>query len=333
MLEACSRKGFAEGARYKIKRGKKPNGEDNYIEGFTIRFAETAIQSWGNVDVAATIAYEDEDRRLVRISVVDLETNSSYTDEVVLNKTVERSKVYESHEVIGERQNSEGKTVYIVKATEDELLMKVNQAKSKSIRTSGLRLVPQDILDEAWDICQVTMVGEEKKTDPTTATKKICDSFSALGVTPAELEKYLGHSLQTVSPNERKDLLKVWAAIKDGEASWADYVKKAEDDTLDMTPPKQEVKPAEVVKETPAQTTFPVSEVTPGNPARTLEKMITDNGATFDHFVAVLRDMNQIPKDAEPGGIDELPAALITAWVSKPKPLASALKVAKGVVR
>lgn len=93
------------------------------------------------------------------------------------------------------------------------------------------------------------------------------------------------------------------------------------------------VKPAEVVKETPAQSTFQVSEATPGNPARTLEAMIAGNGATFDHFVAVLKDMNQIAKDAEPGSIDELPAALITAWVSKPKPLASALKVAKGVVR
>jgi len=100
-------------------------------------------------------------------------------------------------------------------------------------------------------------------------------------------------------------------------------------DDLDMTPPRRITQS----EETPAQTTFPVSEATPGNPARTLEKMIADNGATFDHFVAVLRDMNQILKDAEPGGIDELPAALITAWVSKPKPLASALKVAKGVVR
>jgi len=109
----------------------------------------------------------------------------------------------------------------------------------------------------------------------------------------------------------------------------SDPVPVKSDDELDMTPPRRIANN----EETPAQPTFPVSETAQGNPARTLEAMISGNGATFDHFVAVLKDMNQIPKDSEPGGIDELPAALITAWVSKPKPLASALKVAKGVVR
>lgn len=104
-------------------------------------------------------------------------------------------------------------------------------------------------------------------------------------------------------------------------------VKPADD--LDMTPPKRITQP----EETPAQATFPVSQDAAGNPARTLEAMIQQNGATFDHFVSVLKDMGQIPKDAEPGSMDEIPTAIVSAWVSKPKPLASALKVAKGVVR
>jgi hypothetical protein len=42
------------------------------------------------------------------------------------------------------------------------------------------------------------------------------------------LEKYLKHSLDTISPAEIGDLRAVHAAIKEGDATWADYLKTDE---------------------------------------------------------------------------------------------------------
>ena len=47
--------------------------------------------------------------------------------------------------------NSYGDTVYLVEATEDDLLTKQAAHVSKVIRTAALRLLPSDILEEAME--------------------------------------------------------------------------------------------------------------------------------------------------------------------------------------
>lgn len=162
ILEACKRERFAEGALY--RKPIKSKGKDTFIEGLSIRFAEHALNSWRNVDVSSVTAWENEDQRLVRITVTDLESNLSYADEILLNKTVERSKVYEGQVVVGTRQNTVGEKVFIVRATEDDLQNKLNAAKSKAIRNSGLRLIPQDILEEAEESIRETQAKGGKDT-------------------------------------------------------------------------------------------------------------------------------------------------------------------------
>lgn len=218
LLDACKRPKFADAAIYSKPVGKQA------IEGLSIRFAETALQAWGNVDTAANVVFEDESKRVIRITVTDLETNISYSDESILDKTVERRNVKPGTEVLGERTNSYGDKVFIVRATEDELLNKVNAAKSKAIRNSGLRLIPQDILDEAKELCEQTIV--RGGDDPAAATKQVCDAFQTIGVYPRDLESHLGHSLQSITPKEIANLRKVYAAIRDGEASWNDYARR-----------------------------------------------------------------------------------------------------------
>jgi hypothetical protein len=61
--------------------------------------------------------------------------------------------------------------------------------------------------------------------DPAAARKKICDGFYAMGVSPENLVEYLGHAIDQASPAQLQDLRQVYAAIRDGEATWAQIIE------------------------------------------------------------------------------------------------------------
>lgn len=329
ILDICRNPRFAQGAWFKKKQGKKEdaNGRwvDNYVEGFSIRFAEEAIQAWRNVDVSAVTAWEDELKRLVRITVTDLESNLSYTDEVLLAKTVERKKVKEGQEVLGKRETSEGGVVYIVRCTDDELQNKVNAAKSKSIRNSGLRLIPADIRHEAEEVLMDTRAKGAAAEDPNATMKRLVDAFSAIGVSPTELEVYMKHPLSQVTPAEIVDLRAVYTAIKDGEATWRDYQERDDDDQI----PGAEVakaKPTDAAEAKPADTK-PSDSATP---QQKLGDAIIGAGFTFSDFVAWGAKTGNLSDATSLASFDEVPVALANRLLRAMTGLITQLRAAKG---
>lgn len=212
ILDACKRPAFAAGAKY-----RKPVGK-GFVVGPSIRFAEEALRAFGNVRVSCPTIFEDADIRVVRITVTDLESNLGYSDEVTLQKTVERREPRAGQEILGERTNSSGAKVYIIRATEDDFLTKLNAAKSKIIRNSGLRLVPSDIAEEAMR--QVDASASGNSEDPAAERKKIADDFHGQNILVKELERYLGHGLDTATPVEVQQLRQLYEALRDGEANW-----------------------------------------------------------------------------------------------------------------
>lgn len=211
MLKHCQRPRFAEASRYVIPRGGR------HITGWSIRFAEAMLRELGNIHTAASVVYDDADKRLVRVEVTDLETNTSYDMQVMVAKTIERKRVKQGEVVVRERLNSNNEVVYLVAAREDDLAMKQAAIVSKALRTCGLRLAPADILDECED--QVMNAGGEDDVDA--KRKAICSAFAKLGIEPPELEKYLGHKLSTVTKAELTELRGLWEALRDGVTSWA----------------------------------------------------------------------------------------------------------------
>lgn len=212
LLRECMRPGFADVARY-----RKPIGKG--VEGPSIRFAEAALRCMGNVMTEIEIKYDDAEKRIVRVSVTDLEGNVTYPTEVVVEKTVERSRLKEGDEPIRTRINSRGHKTYLLPATEDDLLNKQNAIVSKAIRTSALRILPGDILDECMDQVLETQRQRDNK-DPSAARKKLVDAFAGIGVMPGDLKAYLGHDVAQVSPADLAHLRALFAAIRDGETSW-----------------------------------------------------------------------------------------------------------------
>lgn len=218
LLRECDRPGFAEVARY-----RKPVGDG--VEGPSIRFAEAAIRCMTNILVEQMVTYDDDAKRVLKVTVTDLESNAAYSGDVTIPKRVERSRVEEGRTVFGQRKNSRGRPVYLVSATDDEILDREGALISKRVRSLALRLIPGDLVDECMERVIQTQVRRDA-ADPDAARKKLTDAFSTIGVGPKDLKAYLGvDDLAKVSPAELAELRAIFAAIKAGETTWRDTME------------------------------------------------------------------------------------------------------------
>lgn len=218
LLQDCKRPGFAEAAIY-----RKPIGGGKHITGASIRFAEACFRYCGNLDQSTTLVHDDDKRRIVRVTVTDIESNASYTTDVIVEKTVERSRPREGARVIGVRTNSRQEQVFIVEATEDELAIKQSAQVSKALRSAILRLVPADLVEDATAAIRKTKSVADAK-DPEAAKKSVVDAFAGFGIFPKDLEEYLGGPLASMSSSDIDKLREIYVAIKEKATSWRELI-------------------------------------------------------------------------------------------------------------
>ena len=233
LIRECQRPSFAEAGMYRLKKGKKKNDEtgkweDNWIEGLTIGFARTAVRMVGNLDIKEAVTYEDADQQITSVSVIDLECNARQSRDVTVRKTIERSSA-DGREVLAERQNSYGKTTYIVVPTDEEMEVKVAARVSKTRRTLILDMLPADMKDDCLAAIKATR-SKGDKTDPDTAKKKMIAAYAAIGINADELAKYLGHPFEQITTAELEELRGVGMAIKESETTWADALRERNGD-------------------------------------------------------------------------------------------------------
>ncbi len=216
LLEACKRPGFAAVAKY-----AKPIGKGAPLTGPTIRFAEEAARCMGNIYCPVEVVYDDQEQRIIRVSPTDLEANLTYPLEIILQKTVERLFVKEGQRVLSARQNSAQKTTYLVQASEDEMTMKQLAQASKAMRNGILRILPQDIVEEALDQVETTLT-DQLTGDRERTIKRLATAFFRQGVSAQQIEAYLVKPLASVNDAEFDLLRSIFNAIKEGETTWAD---------------------------------------------------------------------------------------------------------------
>lgn len=219
LLKECERPGFARVAKY-----AKPVGGQRIV-GPSVRFAEACFRLFGNLDLRAPVVFDDAEKRIIQVQVVDLEGNVGACRDITILKTIERKKP-EGYEVLGKRTNTYGDTVYIVKATDDDLLNKQEALVSKMRRNLILQMLPGDITAEAMEIVEATIRKGEAAEDPDARVKSASDAFGKLGISTAMLTDYLGHPLAELTPDEAADLRIVWTTLSDGEAKWSDVMEQ-----------------------------------------------------------------------------------------------------------
>lgn len=241
MKKRCQDPQFAAKARYCVERGNKKDPQTgqwvtNYIEGPSIRFVEEMTRHFGNIELSTTTLYDDEDKRVIRGEAIDYESNSSWSKEITVTKTVERSKP--KGEVLGRRTNSYGKAVYILRATDADFEPKEGSAISKALRTLALRLLPGDIVAEMERLIIKTQETEDAK-NPDAARLAVIDGFANLGITPEQLAEFLGHPTDTMSAEEIKRLRGFGVALAEGAITWRDLMDaRGGGDDADADPEK-----------------------------------------------------------------------------------------------
>ncbi len=242
LLRACERPGFAGSATEKTWGAawyRKPVGEG--VEGFSIRFAEEAVRCMGNLDIQPVAVFEDEHKRILNVTVLDLETNVAYQTPITVEKTVVRKFIKKGEEALRVMVNSRNETTYLLPATDDEVFSKQQNLSSKALRTNVLRLLPGDIQAECRKRILEIRNGEAAK-DPDGFRKKVVDGFAQLNVPIAELKELLGHDLATASPAELTDLRELWQQIKDGKTTWAEITEARAEERGEQPPAEGEKK-------------------------------------------------------------------------------------------
>lgn len=224
VLKSCERPRFAEAALYSKPVGGKA------IEGLSVRFAEEAVRSMGNVSIDAMTVFDGPEARIVRVTVADLEANVPYSQDVTVQKTVERSSLKDGQAALSTRLNTSGRMVYIVAATDDDLANKQAALVSKAFRNLALRLLPADIQEEATDRIYGTLNDRAKK-DPDAERKRVMDAFATLNVQPSMLSELLGCDLGQASPAQIVELRVVYQTIRDGETTWQAVIQERRDRT------------------------------------------------------------------------------------------------------
>lgn len=218
IVQTCRNPRFAAKAMY----AKPVSGKD--VIGPSIRLAEEMCRQWGNMDMQLFTVYEDDFKRIVRVVVKDLQTNTRYAQEVPIEKTIERkSKFKREGDLIRERTNTQGDRIFVLRATEDELQTKQAAGASKAIRNNILRLIPDHIQQEAIEVVNETK-RNKVQADPEGEKRKIMNRFGALGVKPSDMEEYLDHPVEQISVDELADLGAIVTTIENGEAKWSDYL-------------------------------------------------------------------------------------------------------------
>jgi len=268
-LRECRRPSFAAVARY-----RKPVGKG--IEGPSIRFAEAAIRCMTNVVVTTTTVFDDDNRRIVHVEVADLEVNAVYGQDITINKTVERRKTQQGDTVLSQRKNSHGDTVYILAATDDDILNKQNALISKSIRTQGLRLIPGDLIDEAEDVIKETL-SKQDNADPDAAKRKLFDAFGSQGVRVEQIKEYLGTDAATLTPKELADLRGFYSALKDGETTWRGVMELRDQQKKPAN--NADALKAALGQQQPAPVATPTQPQQPSDPAGDKLAQMVSNGA------------------------------------------------------
>lgn len=204
---------------------------------------------WGNIRHGCDVIADSREERTIRAWAWDLETNVKVTSDVTFKKLVQR------------KRNNQTQWV---EPDERDLRELTNKHAAISKRNCLLELLPSDMVEDACNQARATLTNQAA-TDPDAARKQIVIAFGGINVPIIGLETYLGHAIAECSPDELTNLRAIYKSIKDGNSTWAEYVKPAEsnDEIAAQTRAKMsaiKAKQAAATDETPAIEGEPVIE-------------------------------------------------------------------------
>lgn len=197
ILNACTRPSLAEAAVYSYAKG------GSNVSGPSIRLAEAMAQSWGNMQFGMRELSQANAESTVQAYAWDVETNT--------RREITFQVPHIRHTRQGAKRLEDPREIYELVA---------NQG-SRRLRACILAVIPGDVTEAAVAQCEATMHAKAD-TSPE-AVAKLVQAFSGFGVSKEQIEKRIQRRLDAIQPAQIVSLRKVYASLKDGMSTTAEW--------------------------------------------------------------------------------------------------------------
>lgn len=198
-MAACQRPQLASAAFYQYRRG----GEN--VSGPTIRLAEELARCWGNIEYGIRELSRKDGVSEMQAFAIDLEAN---------NHSVQNFTVRHIRDLSG------GNSKDLV--SERDIYEMTANMGGRRLRARILSILPPDLKEAAIEQCRMTIAGGGG-IPLADRIKKMVVAFAKLGVSDELIVQYLGHKIDTTTPDEFADLTGIYTSIKDGVTKVGDW--------------------------------------------------------------------------------------------------------------
>lgn len=197
ILQDCMRPSLADCAIYDYARA------GNDITGPTIRLAEAIARRWGNI--ASGIKEVTRANGFSECVAYAWDLESGYYDERQFQVRHWRDTKKGGYPITDERD------IY-------ELVANMGQRRKRAVLLS---VIPGDVVEAAVAQCEATMRAKAD-TSPE-AMQKMVAAFEPYGVTREMIERRIQRRLDSITPAQVVSLKKVYASLRDGMSTAADW--------------------------------------------------------------------------------------------------------------
>jgi len=220
----------AEDCFYVLRR-RGANGQENVIEGLSVRMAEIIAGAWGNIRVQTRIT--GNDGKMIKAQAIchDLETNYAVSKEVNRRITDKFGRTY----------------------SEDMQVVTGNAASSIAFRNAVLAVIPKAITKKV--INEVKQVALGQSIDLEQSRQNIIIYFKKIGVSEEQILSYLDiNSINEIDQAKVFELRATANAIKEGTTTVQEtFVKPFEDAKAEAKAKEQQNKASDKASEAMAK--------------------------------------------------------------------------------
>ena len=208
ILDSVKLPEFAEMCFYSYPRANRE------IFGGSIKLATEMARVFGNFDIDREIVNDEGDKRTIKVTVTDLETNFHSSSTATFKKEVQRK--------VGETGLAKW-----VPADERDLRELTNRHFSLLTRNCIFDMVPRWFINMVVDKARETVKRTIKKADIGALRQRMLKEFDSMGIYQVQLETYLGHVFDATTPEEITELQGILSSIREGVIDRAEYFGSA----------------------------------------------------------------------------------------------------------
>jgi len=220
LLKLCRDSDFAEQATFTVEQGS------TLIYRPSINFARPAAEAWQHVHTGSRIIRTSHDEEHIEGWAFDAAAGRTVTQPGLVRKLVKR------------KDQETGKERW-VRLEGPDLIAARHREVSIVVRRAILDLLPTKLVDEAMDVCAVTLERAAAKAmaqEPIPAIADLLEGWWTQGVREEHLVRYLGRPLAELPPSELAKLAGILRGVREGSISVAPFLRQ----------PEAEVEPAPV---------------------------------------------------------------------------------------